>query len=96
MNYIHLIDRLSTNEMLLKFNNIDHSIDEKSNNNLKKCENKNKAINRGVIPLFAEPNETEWACCVHQRVEMWMKWVMDCFSEGWKVRQGTKTVQREI
>ena len=45
---------------------------------------KNKVINRGVIPLSAEPNEIEWACSVRQRVGMWMKWVMDCFREDEK------------
>ena len=89
MNYIHLIDRLSTNEMLLKFNNIDHSTDEKERVTIiaKMRENKNKATNRGVIPLFAEPYEIEWTCSERQRVEMKMneinEWI--AFPEGWKV-----------
>ena len=62
---------------------------------------KNKAINRGVIPLFAEPNVKEWACCVHQRVEMWMKWVMDCatkwdYSNGWLEVKMDKDRKREM
>ena len=51
---------------------------------------KNKAINRGVIPLFAEPNVTEWACCVRQRVERWMKWtkwIAFREDEKWKEKQ---------
>jgi len=91
LNYIHLIDRLSTNEMLLKFNNIDHSTDEKERVTIiaKMRENKNKATNRGVIPLFAEPYEIEWTCSERQRVEMKMneinEWI--AFQERWKVRK---------
>jgi len=95
LNYIHLIDRLSNKENIVKIQqHWSSNRQAKGKDNWKNA--KNKAINRGVIPLSAEPNEIEWACNVRQRVERWMKWTKwIAFREDEKWKE-TKTVQREI